>query len=89
MGWDREFDPPIITGLKTLRDAANHIIKLPRAEQAKPHWQLAAEVVLMAAEDRGPMLHAVIGMNRALDHGKLPPNAEPRRKRAKKFKIVR
>jgi hypothetical protein len=65
MPWDREFDPPV-PGFKTLRDAAKHMMKLPASERQKQHWQTAALVVLMAAEDRGPMLHAVIGMLKAL-----------------------
>jgi hypothetical protein len=49
-----------------LRDAANHIEKLSKAEQAKPpHWQAAIEALIMAAEDRGPLLHARVGMLRA------------------------
>jgi hypothetical protein len=42
-------------------------MKLPKAEQQKRHWQTAAEVVLMAAEDRGPMMHAHIGMLQAVE----------------------
>jgi len=78
-GWQREFDD-LVPGMTTLRDAANYIMKLPKPEQAKPHWQAAAEAVLMAAEDRGPLLHARVGMLRALNHGKpdpaVPPTAE-------------
>lgn len=66
MSWSRKFDDPV-PGCATLRDAADLILKLPKAEQNKPHWQAAAEAVLMAAEDRGPMLHARVGMLRALN----------------------
>lgn len=88
MGWNRKFDPPI-EGFPTLRDAASHIMKLPAAEQKKKHWQTAADTILQAAEDRGPMLHAVIGMNQALHHGKAPRDPAPRRKATKKYRIVR
>lgn len=88
MSWDREFDFPV-PGFRTLRDAANYIMKLPKAEQEKPHWQLAADVVLQAAEGRGPMLHAVVGMNKALEFGKPPPKKEPRRKAVKKYRVVK
>jgi hypothetical protein len=64
-------------------------LKLPKAEQAKPHWQTAAEVVLMAAEDRGPMMHAHIGMLKALSRGKPGPTMTPHRKAAKKYKVIR
>jgi hypothetical protein len=88
MPWDRQFDEPV-PGMKTLPDAANYIMALPKAEQNKPHWQTAAEVVLMAAEDRRLLMHARIGMLKALSHGKPDPTVTPRRKGAKKYKIVR
>jgi len=75
--------------MRTLRDAANYIMKLPKAEQQKKHWQTAAEMVLMAAEDRAPMMHAHIGMLQALNHRKPPPDQPARRKAAKAYKIVR
>jgi hypothetical protein len=83
MPWDREFDHPV-PGMRTLRDAANYIMKL----RQKRHWQTAAEMVLMAAEDRGPMMHAHIGLLQALNHGK-PASDTPRRKAAKKYRIVK
>ena len=46
-------------------DAANHIMKLPKAEQNLPEWQAAIEALIMAAEGRGPLLHARVGMLRA------------------------
>lgn len=87
MPWDREFDDPV-PGMKTLRDAANYIMGLPKAEQKKEHWQTAAEVVLMAAEDRGPLMHAHIGMLKALNHGK-PAPVMKRSKAAKKYRILK
>ncbi|MBR0913139.1 hypothetical protein [Bradyrhizobium japonicum] len=66
MTWSRAFDDPV-PGMKTLRDAAEYITRLPKAEQVKPHWQAAAEALLMAAEGRGPVLHARVGMLRALN----------------------
>jgi hypothetical protein len=32
------------------------------------HWQAAIEALIVAAEDRGPLLHARVGMLRALNH---------------------
>jgi hypothetical protein len=84
--WSRRFVEPIPTKGKpiiTLHDAAQFILKLPKAEQNKPHWQAAAEAVMMAAEDRGPLMHADISMKRALNAGKPDPDITPRRKRAK------
>ncbi len=42
-------------------------MKLPKAEQNLEAWQTAVEALLMAAEDRGPLMHARIGMLRALN----------------------
>lgn len=87
MPWSRPFDDPV-PGLETLQDAADYILKLSSAEQGKAHWQAAAEAVLMAAEDRGPPMHARIGMLRAMHHGK-PKPVTIRKKQVKAFRIVR
>ena len=42
-------------------------MKLPEAEQNLPIWQAATEALIMAAEGRGPLLHARVGMLRALN----------------------
>jgi hypothetical protein len=70
-GWAREFEDPIklpdgIT-LRTLRDAGCYMLELPPQAKRLPEWQAAAEALLMAAEDRGPLLHARVGMLRALN----------------------
>lgn len=70
MPWSTPFDDPMPHGIETLLDAGQFIMALPKAEQAKAHWLAAAEAVLMAAEGRGPVIHARIGMLRALNHGK-------------------
>jgi hypothetical protein len=49
----------------TLHDAADYIVTLPKAEQNLEAWQTAIEALIMAAEDRGPLMHARIGMLRA------------------------
>jgi hypothetical protein len=86
-GWHRAFDDPIpLPGgpvLQTLRDAGHHVAALP---QSLPAWQLAAEMLLNAAERGGIVMLAEISMRRAL-HGK-PELPEARRKRAKTFRIV-
>jgi hypothetical protein len=70
-GWKRPFDDPIPLPrrrqLVTLKDAADYIMKLPKAEQKLQEWQAATEALIMAAEDRGPLMHAHIGMLRALN----------------------
>jgi hypothetical protein len=69
LSWSDEFDDPI-PGLMTLQDAADHILKLAKAQQQLPHWQAAVEALIMAAEGRGPLLHARVGMLRAMNHGR-------------------
>jgi hypothetical protein len=87
VSWDRAFDDPV-PGCATLRDAAEFVLRLPKAEQARPHWQTAAEAVIMAAEDRGPTMHARIGMLRAMNFGNPRPEVV-RRKAVRKYRIVR
>lgn len=76
MPWNSPFDDPVTLPngkkLKTLRDAANYIQRLPKAEHDKPKWQTATSVLIEAAEGRGPMMHARIGMLRALNGQKGP-----------------
>jgi hypothetical protein len=82
MPWSRRFVDPIPTKGKpigTLQDAAQFILKLPKSQQAKPHWQAAAEAVIMAAEDRGPLMHADIGMKRALNADSLSSSTRNRK----------
>ena len=69
--WARPLDDPVLLPggreLVTLRDAADYIMKLPKAEQNLEAWQTAVEALIMAAENRGPLMHARIGMLRALN----------------------
>jgi len=52
---------------RTLRDAGDYIKKLPRSERDTPEWRLAIQMLIDAAEDRGPVLFAKMGMERALN----------------------
>jgi hypothetical protein len=52
-----------------LKDTADYIMKLPKAEQILKKWQAATETLIMAAEGRGPVMHARIGVMRALNLG--------------------
>jgi hypothetical protein len=71
MPWSRAFEDPISLPrgrqLVTLKYAAGYIMKLPKAEQNLDEWQAATEALLMSAEDRGPLMHARIGVLRALN----------------------
>jgi len=53
--------------LVTLEDAATYIMKLPKAEQDLPEWQTAVACLIGAAEGRDFMMHARVGMLRALN----------------------
>jgi hypothetical protein len=71
--WSRPFDDPIKPPkgrpIVTLKDAAAFILKLPKSAQQSPEWQAAGEAVIMAAEGRGPLMHARVGMLRAMNRG--------------------
>jgi hypothetical protein len=70
-GWSKPFEDlislPRGRQLVTLKDAANYITRLPKAEHESPEWQAAIEALIMAAEDRGPLMHARVGVMRALN----------------------
>jgi len=53
--------------LVTLKDAADYIMKLPKTEQNLPEWQTAISCLIGAAEGRDFLMHAQIGMLRALN----------------------
>jgi hypothetical protein len=69
--WSIPFDDPIPLprgrSLVTLRDAADYITKLPRAEHSAPEWQDAMEALILVAENDGPTMLARIGVMRALN----------------------
>ena len=66
-----KFDEPIPLPkgkpLITLRDAANYITKLPKAEHEAEEWQAAMQALLLVAEQNGPTMFARIGVMRALN----------------------
>lgn len=72
MSWSSQFDLPI-PGMPTLRHAATYITKLPKSEQSKPHWQLAAEMLLKASEHDAYILLAGMAVMKALNFGKPEP----------------
>lgn len=91
--WFKRFVDPITLDdgreLLTLRDAADYITKLPKAESDLPEWQVAMETLLMVAERDGPEMMARIAMMKALTRGDPPPAPEPRRKAVRKFRVIR
>jgi hypothetical protein len=92
MAWFKRFADPIILPdgreLLTLRDAAEYITELPKAEHDAADWQVAMETLLLVAERDGPEMLARIAVMKALNqHG--DPTPAPRSKNAKVFRIVR
>jgi len=74
VSWDQQFSDPIVLPgrkqpLRTLRDAAHYITKLPKAEHDAEEWQAAMEALLLAAEHDGPAMFARIGVMKALNRG--------------------
>ena len=71
MSWDQEFFDPIELPngrkLVTLRDAAQYIMKLPKAEHDADEWQVAMQALLLVVEHDGPTMFARIGVMRALN----------------------
>ncbi len=71
MAWSRRFDDPIVlpNGRKfiTLKDAADYIIALPKAEHDAPQWQAAMKALILIAENGGPTMLAHIGVMRGLN----------------------
>jgi hypothetical protein len=69
--WSRPFEDPIPLPdggqLVTLKDAADYIMNLPKAKQNLDEWQMAIGCLIGAAEGRDFMMHARIGVLRALN----------------------
>jgi hypothetical protein len=68
VSWDQKFyDPielPVRKQLVTLRDAAQYITKLPKAEHDAEEWQAAMQALLLVAEHDGPTMFARIDVMR-------------------------
>jgi hypothetical protein len=93
-GWNRPFDDPISLPrgrqLVTLQDAANYILKLPKAEQNLVDWQTAIQCLIGAAEGRDFMMHARIGVLKALNrHVERVSNPERKEAHWGKRKLAR
>ena len=71
MSWDRPFAQPVPLPkgppAQTLRHAADYIRSLSPPERERQEWRLAIQMLIDAAEDRGPMLFAWMGIVRALE----------------------
>jgi hypothetical protein len=93
-GWYAHFREPILTPkgdqLITLRDAADYITRLPKAQHDTKAWQTAMHCLLQAADSGGPTDFARMGMMQAL-YPKGEPVYQPRSKEPKwrRAKLVR
>lgn len=89
-GWSHRFDEPIALprggALVTLEDAARHIMALPKTQQRQPAWQLAARILIAAAEGRDFPMHARIAVAKALGLPRPPP--APGGTRARKVRLI-
>jgi hypothetical protein len=67
---ERPFDRPVPlpkgAPARTLRDAADFIRKLPKVEQDRAEWQIALDLVIDAAENRGPIMFAKMAILEAV-----------------------
>jgi len=90
VSWERPFDQPVPLPsgppARTLRDAANFIKQLPKAERETPEWRLAIQMLIDASEGCGPMFFAKLGIERAAFRhveGTFDPINDPHRRRRK------
>jgi hypothetical protein len=92
-GWQRPFDDPILLPgggkLLTLRDAGNYIAALPRAEAEREAWQTAIHCLIGAVEGRDFLMHARIGMIRALNGHNAKKTPVPPWTLAKAYRVIR
>jgi hypothetical protein len=94
VAWDQQFHDPIeLPGrrkpLVTLRDAAQYIIGLPKAERELPQWETAIEVLMLVGEHGGDPMLPHIAMMKALHRDRPRAASAPRRKAAKVYKVIR
>jgi hypothetical protein len=90
--WSTPFEDPdtLPSGRKLviLKDAADYITKLPKAERNKPEWQTSS----LPDRSRGRpgfLMHARIGMLQALNAGKPNRDVMPPRKKTRVYRIVK
>ncbi len=88
MTWERPFDQPVplpnSPPARTLRDAANYIRTLPEIERDTPECRLAVQMLIDAAEDRGPMLFAKMGIERAFVQIPYPKSTDRGRRKMRR-----
>jgi hypothetical protein len=86
--WTIRFQPAMAANSEPSAMPVSVLALLP-AEAEREHWQVTMELLISAAEKGGIVMMARIAMLRALNHGDPDPAPEPRRNRAKRYRIVR
>ena len=93
MAWFKRFIDPIVLPdgrkLLTLRNAAEYIAALPKAEHDAAEWQIAMETLLLVAERNGPEMLARIAVMKALNRRSPEVPPAPRATRAKIYRIIK
>ena len=80
-GWKRPFEDPIrLPCLSRSKMPASMSLNFRKTVAAAEHWQIAMEQLIDAAKGRNFIMHARIGMLRALNHGNPPSASTPSRK---------
>jgi len=71
MGWsarlEKAFVSPKGQPIRTLGDARDYLLSLPKSRHKDDDVQTAIEAVLMPAEGRGLILHATVGIGTVLN----------------------
>ena len=73
--------------LRARHDAGNYISRLPKRKHDTFAWRAATEALMLLAEHGGDTMLPRVGIMPALYPGEATPT--PRRKRARKYRIVR
>ena len=93
MSWSLRFHMPIALPdgrkLRTLQHAGEYIQELPRAKHERPEWRTAIETLIAAVEERGPLMFAEMAVRKAVHAERRAPGPQPRRKAAKKHRVVK
>lgn len=79
--WSRRFDVPIAlpdgSKIATLDQARRYLLALPNHRHGDEDVKAAVEALMMAAEGRGPLMHANAGIGRVVNGPPKIPEPRP------------